>query len=103
MPDKASPPTFDLSLDLPGEFEQAYDEAAARARESHWHSSQREEVNADGTVDLTFEVGGLLEITPWILTWGETIEVLEPLVLRERLATVALGMARRYTEPAGNQ
>ncbi|MDQ6794789.1 MAG: hypothetical protein M3067_08250, partial [Chloroflexota bacterium] len=36
MPDKASPPTFDLSLALPGESEQAYDEAAARARDEHW-------------------------------------------------------------------
>ena len=36
MPDHASPPTFDLSPDLPGEFGQAYDEAAARAHDEHW-------------------------------------------------------------------
>jgi glucose-6-phosphate isomerase len=36
MPDHASPPTFDLSLDLPGELQEAYDKAAARARDEHW-------------------------------------------------------------------
>ena len=50
----------------------------------------------DGTVELCFEVAGELEITPWILTWGDTIEVVEPPTLRERLTSIALGMARRY-------
>jgi proteasome accessory factor B len=72
--------------------------AAARARESHWHSSQREEVNADGTVDLTFEVGGLLEITPWILTWGGTVEVLTPAELRHRIAAAARDLTARYRD-----
>ena len=36
MPDRASPPTYDPSLDLPGEFAAAYEEAVERAREEHW-------------------------------------------------------------------
>ena len=36
------------------------------------------------------------EITPWILTWGDTAEVLEPVELRERLTTIAIGLAKRY-------
>jgi proteasome accessory factor B len=72
--------------------------AAARARESYWHSSQREEVNADGTVDLTFEVGGLLEITPWILGWGGTVEVLTPAELRQRVAAAARDLTARYVD-----
>jgi predicted DNA-binding transcriptional regulator YafY len=43
----------------------------------------------DGTVDMSFEVAGLLEITPWIPTWGDTIEVLEPVELRERIAAAS--------------
>lgn len=70
--------------------------AAMRARESHWHSSQREEVNADGTVDLTFEVGGILEITPWILSWGGAVEVVAPAELRERIARAARDQAAHY-------
>ncbi len=74
--------------------------AARRALENRWHPSQQDEVMPDGTVGLCFEVAGVLEITPWILTWGDTIEVLEPVALRERLTTVALGMARRYAPHA---
>jgi predicted DNA-binding transcriptional regulator YafY len=70
--------------------------AAKRALENRWHPSQREEVMPDGTVELSFEVAGVLEITPWILTWGDTAEVLEPLELRERLTTIASGLAKRY-------
>jgi proteasome accessory factor B len=72
--------------------------AAARARESHWHPSQREQVNADGTVDLTFEVGGLREITPWILGWGGAVEVLAPVELRRRVAAAARDHAARYLD-----
>ena len=72
--------------------------AAARARESHWHPTQREMVHADGTVDLTFEVGGLLEITPWILSWGGTVEVLAPAELRQRIAAAARDQASRYVK-----
>jgi predicted DNA-binding transcriptional regulator YafY len=75
--------------------------AALRARENHWHSSEREVVNADGSVDLAFEVGGLLEITPWILGWGDSVEVLAPLELRERVACVARGMLARYADDNG--
>ena len=71
---------------------------AVRARESHWHSSQREEVNADGSVDLTFEVGGILEITPWILSWGGAVEVVAPVELRERIAQAARDQAAHYPE-----
>ncbi len=72
-------------------------------RENRWHLSQQEQIFPDGRVELCFEVVGLLEITPWILTWGDTIEVLEPAELRERLATVALGMARRYSDSSKQQ
>jgi predicted DNA-binding transcriptional regulator YafY len=77
--------------------------AARRALENRWHPSQQEHINRDGTVELCFEVAGVLEITPWILTWGDTVEVIEPTGLRDRLATIALGMARRYTGSANSQ
>jgi predicted DNA-binding transcriptional regulator YafY len=74
-----------------------HDKVAHRALENRWHPSQQEEVLPDGTVELCFEVAGTLEITPWILTWGE---VLEPAVLRERLAATASSMAQRYWSSA---
>ncbi len=69
-------------------------DAARRALETRWHPSQREQVLHDGSVDMWFEVAGLLEITPWILSWGDTVEVLEPLELRQRVSAVAMAMAR---------
>lgn len=74
-------------------------DAARRALETRWHVSQREQLLPDGSVDMWFEVAGLLEITPWILTWGDTVEVLEPLELRERLSAIAMAMARQYATP----
>lgn len=38
------------------------------------------------------------DFTPWILTWGDTVEGLEPPLLRERLSAIASGMARRYAK-----
>jgi predicted DNA-binding transcriptional regulator YafY len=70
--------------------------AASRALESRWHPSQRDETMQDGTVELSFDVAGMLEITPWILTWGDTVEVLEPIELRDRVASIARGMTLRY-------
>jgi predicted DNA-binding transcriptional regulator YafY len=71
-------------------------DAVRRALETRWHASQREQVMPDGSVDMWFEVAGLLEITPWILSWGDTVEVLEPTELRQRVSAVAVAMARQY-------
>ena len=70
--------------------------AARRANETRWHPSQVATENADGTVDLSFEVGGLLEITPWVLGWGDAVEVLAPGELRRRVAETARNLATRY-------
>jgi proteasome accessory factor B len=72
--------------------------AAARARESRWHSSQREDVRADGTVDITYEVGGLLEITHWVLGWGAAVEVLAPFELRKQVANTVRAQAELYAD-----
>ena len=71
--------------------------AAARARETRWHPSQQEVTRPDGKLELHFTAGGLLEITHWILTWGDTVEVLDPPELRARLAAIARALDARYT------
>lgn len=70
--------------------------AASRARETRWHPSQQERAAEDGKLELCFTVNGLLEITPWILSWGAAVEVLEPPALRERVAAVARALQARY-------
>lgn len=70
--------------------------AAERARENRWHTSQRAVERPDGKLELRFTVAGLLEIASWVLGWGDTIEVLGPETLRERVAAIARNMAARY-------
>ena len=72
---------------------------ATRARESRWHPSQQAIDRPDGRLELRFTVGGLLEITPWVLSWGETVEVLDPPELRERVRAVAEAQLARYAAP----
>jgi predicted DNA-binding transcriptional regulator YafY len=80
-----------------------YAPAAARVKESIWHPSQRLTDGPQGTVDMTVTVTGTLEITPWILGWGDAVEVLAPQDLRDKIGTVGTNMAARNSRPpAGN-
>jgi predicted DNA-binding transcriptional regulator YafY len=36
------------------------------------------------------------QIEGWLLGWGDNMEVLEPVTLRERIAAIATGMAARH-------
>ena len=69
---------------------------AGRVRESIWHRSQRLEELPDGGVLLTVSVAGIVEIRPWIMSWGDAVEVLEPPALREVVATAVRRAATRY-------
>ncbi|HSM38391.1 MAG TPA: transcriptional regulator [Candidatus Limnocylindrales bacterium] len=69
---------------------------ANRVRESIWHRSQRLTELADGRVELTVSVAGIVEIRPWIMSWGDSVEVLEPPELREVVASAVRRAADRY-------
>jgi predicted DNA-binding transcriptional regulator YafY len=70
-------------------------QAAVRVRESIWHPSQQLRDLGDGGVEMTVTVAGTTEITPWILGWGDAVEVLAPDELRARLWQIGLAMAER--------
>jgi predicted DNA-binding transcriptional regulator YafY len=72
--------------------------AARRALESTWHPSQRIEHQPDGSLEMTLDVGGLLEITPWLLGWGAAVEIIEPQALRDSIASIARDMVERYSD-----
>jgi predicted DNA-binding transcriptional regulator YafY len=69
---------------------------AHRVREAIWHRSQRLVELPDGRLELTVTVAGIVEIRPWILSWGDAVEVLEPAALRESVAAAVRGAAARY-------
>ncbi len=74
-----------------------FDAAVAhRVRESVWHRSQQLRDLPDGRVELSVKVAGIVEIRPWIMSWGDAVEVLEPPELREVVATAVGRLAERY-------
>ena len=64
-------------------------EVAASVRERTWHRSQVVTEEPDGTLLLSFEAGGRMEILAWILSFGNHVEVLQPGELREEVRRVA--------------
>lgn len=69
---------------------------ARRIKNLNYHRSQEVYDEADGSVTVKFKVCGLIEIKSWILQWGEQVEVVEPLRLREDIKKIALGIAGKY-------
>ena len=71
---------------------------AHRVREAVWHRSQQVTELPDGRVELSVTVAGIVEIRPWILSWGDGVEVLAPAELREAVARSLRGAVARYPE-----
>ncbi len=65
-----------------------------------WHPSQTAHHGDRGELDLGFELGSLLEIERWALSWGPDCEVLEPPELRRRVAAAAKAAATLYSDPS---
>jgi predicted DNA-binding transcriptional regulator YafY len=76
-----------------------FDAAVAhRVREAVWHRSQELVELPDGGVELRVTVAGIIEIRPWILSWGDGVEVLEPPALRDAVADAVREAAARYAD-----
>jgi predicted DNA-binding transcriptional regulator YafY len=71
---------------------------AHRVREAIWHRSQELTELPDGGVELAVTVAGTVEIRPWIMSWGDGVEVLEPPELRDAVAASVAAAAARYAD-----
>jgi proteasome accessory factor B len=69
---------------------------ADRVKESVWHRTQQLADLPDGGVEMVVQVAGIIEIRPWILSWGNQVEVIAPDELREAVAAATRGAADRY-------
>jgi proteasome accessory factor B len=58
-----------------------------------WHETQVVHFEDDGSAIVEFCVDGLNEITWWILSYGDQVEVLAPRVLRQRIVQIAQRIA----------
>jgi len=61
-----------------------------------WHPSQKAESQPDGSLIMSLTVQNTFELTSWILSWGESVEVLEPEVLRIKIAQTVRTMLDIY-------
>ena len=77
--------------------------AAARVRETIWHPSQRLTEAASGVLEMRVTVAGTVEITPWILGWGDAVEVLAPAELRSAICQAGARLSARNRPPAGRR
>jgi len=69
---------------------------AGYIRERRWHPTQRLDENSDGSVVLSLTVNHLLELKRWILSWGDTAQVLAPPDFVADIQASTAGMARLY-------
>ena len=69
---------------------------AHTVKERLWHPSQQIREEEDGSVLLSFEAGGRMEIISWLLSYGRYAEVLEPSDLREEMRGIVAEMAGMY-------
>jgi len=71
-------------------------EIARIMKETRWHPSQVVKRQKDGSAIMTFKAAPTIELSSWILKWGETVEVLEPEELRQEVMETAKKMAKIY-------
>ena len=60
-------------------------DSADEAMEYQFHPHQKVEKQADGSLLVSFQAGGALEMCWHLFTWGGAIEVIEPTDLRQQL------------------
>jgi predicted DNA-binding transcriptional regulator YafY len=58
---------------------------AERFRHNLFHESQGVYELSDGRLEVTYRLTGAQEMIPWLMSWGNEVEVLEPAWLREQL------------------
>jgi proteasome accessory factor B len=69
-------------------------EVVHNVTEVKWHRTQEVAFEDDGSAIVEFRVDGLNEITWWILGYGDKVQVLAPLILRQRIVQIAQKMVR---------
>ena len=71
-------------------------DVAPYVREREWHASQSIEDRPDGRTVMTLQVCVDHALRSWILGFGASVRVVEPLTLAQDIFETALAMRRRY-------
>ena len=62
-----------------------------------FHDSQKVVQHEDGSADIIFRVANAGEMVPWLMTWGSTVEVIEPEWMRKEVAENAQSILGMYS------
>jgi proteasome accessory factor B len=65
-------------------------------REKRWHPSQQLKELPDGGVELSLQLGSLVEIQRWVLGWGGAAKVIAPPELAQRVAAAAQAISAAH-------
>lgn len=71
-------------------------DAAPDAKAFQLHPSQTITENSDGSLTVRFRAGGTEEICWHLVTWGESVTIIEPPSLRRRLAEMCASLATHH-------
>lgn len=70
---------------------------AERFQMVSFHDSQQVKLLPGGEAEVTFRVSGAEEMVPWLMSWGASVEVLEPQWLKESLAGSLRQALQKYS------
>jgi proteasome accessory factor B len=70
-------------------------EAARSVADVQWHSTQTVTFQDDGSAIIEFRVDGLKEITWWVLSYGDQVQILAPAALRQKVIKIAQNMVKQ--------
>lgn len=91
--------SFGLSNDDPVSLKIRFDSDQAKyIRERKWSKKQQIEDLPDGSVILSLETSGWYYVRRWILSFGNSAELIEPADKRAEMRSIAVSMASGYSE-----
>jgi len=70
---------------------------AERFKAVTFHDSQKVKMLPDDEAEVTYEISGAGEMIPWIMSWGPTLEVIEPAWLKDELKKNLQNMLQIYS------
>ncbi|MCP5094440.1 MAG: WYL domain-containing protein, partial [Chloroflexi bacterium] len=69
-------------------------------RERRHFSYASEQIEPNGNVIMTFRPRNTDQLISWLLSWGDSIELLSPIHLRTQLAETAVRISQRHQQAA---
>ena len=94
--------SFGTFQEKPVEVVLRFNAAAARDASTFvFHPDQTTKTNDDGSLTVRFEAGGIDEMCWHLFTWGESVTIVEPTRLRQRLAEMCELLAAHHGESLG--